>query len=96
MWATTPRSRQSQLAVIFIAALTFRLLFTFLIQSYIYGEFVFTNGDSFSYINSFLNLYENGNYTFDPSHPDASIFRPPVYPFFWGLHYLAVGDDGAY
>lgn len=49
------------------------------------------NGDSFSFINSFLNLWHTGFYTLEPLIPDAAFGRLPGYPFFYGLHYLLFG-----
>jgi len=51
------------------------------------------NGDSFSYVRSFLNLWQTGHYTFDPHLAEASFGRLPGYPFFYGLHYLAFGPQ---
>lgn len=61
-----------------------------------YGAVTFTFGDSFSYSEPFLNLLQYGQYTFDFSRPDASLFRGPVYPFFWGAHYLLFGQNFVY
>jgi hypothetical protein len=49
------------------------------------------NGDSFSFVHSFLNLWKSGNYTLEPLIPDASFGRLPGYPFFYGLHYILFG-----
>ncbi|MBD2715733.1 hypothetical protein KBK19_11870 [Microvirga sp. STR05] len=53
------------------------------------------NGDSFSFVNSFLNLWHNGHYTLEPLIPDASFGRLPGYPFFYGLHYILFGPQWA-
>jgi 4-amino-4-deoxy-L-arabinose transferase-like glycosyltransferase len=65
-------------------------------DSVYYGNPTFTFGDSFSYSESFLNLIRNGHYSFDLSRPDASLYRGPVYPFFWGAHYVIFGKDMVY
>jgi hypothetical protein len=49
---------------------------------------IFTNNDSFSYSDGFINLWKHGIYTFDLSEPDAAFGRLPVYPFFWWIHYI--------
>lgn len=53
------------------------------------------NGDSLSFINSFLNLWRHGQYTLEPLIPDAAFGRLPGYPFFYGLHYLIFGEARA-
>lgn len=73
-----------------------RVLFAFWGSKFYFGEITFTFGDSFSYTRSVINLVENGLYSFDPSNPDAALYRGPVYPFFWGVHYLIFGEEIAY
>ena len=87
-----PKVKTYPLYLIFLFAFALRLAFAFWFQRYINGETIFTNNDTTSFTNAFLNLYQYGVYTFDPTHPDASFFRPPVYPFFWGAHYILFGE----
>jgi 4-amino-4-deoxy-L-arabinose transferase-like glycosyltransferase len=81
---------------IFSFALTVRLLFSFWLSKYYYGKLNFTFGDSFSYTESIKNLIHFGAYTFDINTPEAYLCRGPIYPFFWGVHYLIFGENAAY
>lgn len=81
---------------LFIFGFSLRLIFSFWGSKYYYGDLRYTFGDSFSYTKSFINLVDKGIYTFDPSHPDAALYRGPIYPFFWGLHYLVFGENSVY
>ncbi|OON67335.1 ArnT family glycosyltransferase [Hymenobacter sp. CRA2] len=51
------------------------------------------NGDSFSFIESFMNWWRSGQYTLEPLIPDAAFGRLPGYPFFYGLHYVLFGPQ---
>lgn len=85
------------IAFILIAGLVIRLAFLFWGASVFYGSgSEFTNNDSFSYTNSFLNLLNHGVFSFDLTHPDAYFGRLPGYPFFWGIHYLIFGPELVY
>jgi hypothetical protein len=75
-----------------ITSLLLRIIFCFWGSQYYFGKVTFTFGDSFSYTESFLNLLKYGHYSFDLTEPDASLYRGPIYPLFWGLHYLLFGD----
>ncbi len=63
---------------------------------YLYGSDIFVNHDSFSYTDSFINLWENGSYAIWLDSPGSYMGRGPGYPFFWGLHYLIFGESYAY
>lgn len=70
-----------------------RLFFLYKGADVYYGhDLKFVNNDSGSFTNSFLNLLNNGNYSFNLNEPDAFYYRLPGYPFFWGLHYLVFGQ----
>lgn len=84
------------LAAVFFPALALRLAFSFFLSRYYFGEISFTFGDTESFTRPFLNLISQGIYTFDVNNIDAYLYRPPVYPMFWGLHYLFFGSTGAY
>lgn len=84
------------LAAIFFAALALRLAFSFFLSRYYFGKISFTFGDTDSFTLPFLNLISQGVYTFDVNSIDAYLYRPPVYPLFWGLHYLLSGSAGVY
>ena len=81
---------------IFLLSLILRLAFSFFFSRYYYGNITFEFGDSYSYSQSFINLLKSGAYTFDFNYPDAYLYRPPVYPLFWGLHYLLFGVKNVY
>jgi hypothetical protein len=86
----------SNLKIILISALAIRVIFSFYLSKFYYGDVTFTFGDTFSYVEPFLNLISNGNFTFDLANPDAYVYRGPVYPFFWGIHYLLFGESIVY
>lgn len=87
---------KKNLSGIFFLALTIRLSFSFWLSKYYFGKVTFTFGDSFSYTESIKNLIYFDKFTFDVNTPDAYLYRGPVYPIFWGIHYLIFGDDTAY
>ena len=60
---------------------------------YYKGSSPFINSDTTSYIESFMNLWEHGLYSFNPLNPEAAFGRLPGYPFFWGAHYLLFGKQ---
>ena len=81
---------------VFFLSLVLRLAFSFFLSKYYFGSITFEFGDSYSYSQSFINLLTNGAYTFDFNYPDAYLYRPPVYPLFWGIHYLLFGAKNVY
>jgi hypothetical protein len=84
--------------LLWILALGFILRVLFLLygaQIY-YGTSIHETGDTGSYIYSFINLLNQGSYTFDPSITEASFGRLPGYPFFFGLHYILFGKANAF
>lgn len=91
----SPPSRATLLKFFFLSLLL-RLAFSFFLSKYYYGDITFQFGDSYSFSQSFINLLKTGVYTFDFDYPDAYLYRPPVYPLFWGLHYLLFGAKNVY
>lgn len=65
-------------------------------SEYMYDNFQFVNMDTFSYSQSFLNLYYKGFFSFDLNNPDAAFGRLPGYPIFWGIHYIIFGVKYVY
>jgi Dolichyl-phosphate-mannose-protein mannosyltransferase len=84
------------LAIVLITGLILRILFSFWLSKYYFGSVTFTFGDTFSYLDSFLNLWHHGSYTFNPENVDAYMYRGPVYSFFLGAHYLIFGESLVY
>ena len=84
------------LIFILFLGLILRLLYSFWLSKYLLGSVTFKIGDSFSYTNSFLNLLNYGIYSFDLDEPDAYFSRGPIYPLFWGIHYLVFGKYFVY
>jgi hypothetical protein len=84
------------LAIVLILGLTLRFLFSFWLSKYYFGSVIFTFGDTFSYLDSFLNWWHHGSYTFNLENVDAYMYRGPVYSFFLGIHYLIFGEDLVY
>lgn len=44
------------------------------------------------YIPHIKNITAGHGYTLDPKNPEMSVRRTPVYPLFYGLHYLVFGE----
>jgi hypothetical protein len=85
---------QTLLYAILSLGLTLRLLFWLVGAPLLYGSAsgaIYTNGDSSSYVNSFVNLWQQGHYSFNLEEPQASFGRLPGYPFFVGIHLLLAG-----
>jgi len=61
--------------LIAFVALILRLAFSFYLSKYWYGELTFSLNDTFSYINSFKNLWYQGRYSFDLNNIDAYYYR---------------------
>lgn len=88
-------NKQTLYLIIAFGALL-RFLFLFWGADIYYGKNIFIFGDSFSYANSFINLWEHGLYSIWLDVPESYTGRGPGYPFFWGLHYLVFGAKYAY
>ena len=82
------KKERNFLIMLFIAALTIRLLFSFYLQQFYFGHFEFKYADGPQYLNPVINLINNGEYRGDAFLDDSRYFRPPVYPFFLGIIYL--------
>ena len=89
--------QNKKIFIIFIFGILLRLFFLHVGAERYYGslEASVSNGDTGSYVNSFLNLLHHGCYTFDFNEPDAAFGRLPGYPFFFGIHYLVFGPHYA-
>lgn len=85
---------QNAFWIVLVLGLMLRLLFWLVGAPFVYGSnpgAIYTNGDSSSYVNSFVNLWQQGQYSFNLEEPLASFGRLPGYPFFVGIHYLLAG-----
>ncbi|MBC6697785.1 glycosyltransferase family 39 protein [Hymenobacter puniceus] len=83
---------QRRLAAIVLLGFVLRVAFVLKGATIYYGAGQeHYNGDTHSFIQSFLNLWHTGHYTIDPLLPEASFGRLPGYPFFYGLHYIIFG-----
>lgn len=98
MWARKfERSARSGAILLAAVGLFVRLLFVFVGARYYYGAgHEFIHNDSASYSESFINLVTHGVYSYDIANPEAAFGRVPVYPFFWGAHYLVFGAEAAH
>jgi len=75
--------------LIVLLGLFLRLLFIFFGASLYYGnENFWIGGDSFTWINSIINLIDKGTYSVDLKSEIGYFFRPPGYSFFIGFFYL--------
>jgi len=85
--------KMKHLLILFIIALTIRLLFSFYLQQFYFGDFVWKYGDGTSFLNPILNYMEHGIYMGDMFVEDSKYFRVPVYPGFLGLVYFVFGPE---
>jgi hypothetical protein len=81
------------LIISLLLGLILRLLFSFYFSKYYFGNVNYTIGDSYSYVNPILNLLKYGVYAFDIDELDSYFYRGPIYPFFWGIHYILFGEN---
>ncbi|WP_205499635.1 glycosyltransferase family 39 protein [Rufibacter psychrotolerans] len=84
--------KNDRLTIIIIVGCLLRIVY-FIWGADIYlGEKKYIMGDTAGWTESFINLLENGTYTFDITNPDAAFGRVPGFSFFWGIHYLIFGN----
>jgi hypothetical protein len=84
----------SIILIIILLGFLFRLGFLlFGAEAYFGTKNFFVNGDSPSYLNSFINLIESGTYTANEKYRAALFCRTPTYAFFLGFIYLLVGKN---
>ena len=79
--------------ILFLAAMSVRLLFSFHFQIYYFGELTFSFRDTSSYLDPMLNLLNFGNYQGDMFLDDSKFFRVPVYPVILGLVHNLFGPE---
>ncbi len=84
------------IVTILFFGLIFRLLFSFWLSKFYFGELKFHDSDTWSFLNSFRNLIDYGIYSFDLENRDAYIYRGPVYSFFLGFHYIIFGEENVF
>ncbi len=72
-----------------------RILFIIKGGAIYYGkeDFWLMGGDTLSWMNSFLNLLNNGIYSADMAVENGKFFRPPGYSFAMGIAYLLAGKE---
>ena len=52
--------------------------------------------DDYWYINHIKNYDAGKGFTYNPETPLNSVRRTPVYPLFYGMHYVLFGEEGSY
>ena len=82
--------------LIILSGFLLRILFFTYGADIFYGKNIYINGDSFSWTESFLNLWNKGIYGIWIGNIDSYMGRGPGYPFFWGMHYLIFGPSLVY
>ncbi|GAA3951453.1 hypothetical protein GCM10022406_36630 [Hymenobacter algoricola] len=81
------------LPTLLLGGLALRLLFMAVGAAFYYkANSPFSNNDTYSFTQSFMNLWQHGHYSFNPLNPEAAFGRLPGFPFFWGGHYLLFGE----
>ncbi|MCX6274792.1 MAG: hypothetical protein NTV09_06265 [Bacteroidetes bacterium] len=74
---------------ILILGILLRLFFVFYGGKIYYGKAdYFTQGDTPTWFNSFVNLANSCTYTVNPDIENGKFFRPPGYSFLFGIFYL--------
>jgi hypothetical protein len=77
-----------------LLGLSLRLLFYFFGGELYFGkEKFYIQGDTFDYINPFVNLINSGTFTVNPNHPEGVFGREPGYSFITGLFFLLAGKN---
>ncbi len=83
-----------QLKITLVIGLLLRVLFIVKGGEIYFGKPNFiVQGDTYSWIDSILNLFKHGVYTINLEIPNASFFRPPGYSFLIGCFYLITGGN---
>lgn len=94
MGSTHQKPTRKWLPFIIFGGLILRLLFLFIGGKYYFGTENFqTQGDTFAWIDSIMNLINHGTYTSDLNVPNAAFFRPPGFAFIYGLFYFLGGGN---
>jgi hypothetical protein len=92
--ASSVRFAAYVMPVLLLGGLALRLLFLWVGAALYYqGKSPFINNDTYSFTQSFLNLLQQGTYSFNLENPEAAFGRLPGFPFFWGGHYLLFGEQ---
>lgn len=82
------------LGIIILIGAVLRILFWQFGGEIYYGTKDFSvQGDTWSWLEAFLNLWDSGIYTTDLTSSNAKFFRPPGYSYFLGGIYLLTGRD---
>jgi len=82
------------LLIIIFFGLIARIIFTLFIAKYYFGrDNIQVDGDTYAWLNSFINLWEHGSYTVNMHHEYAYFLRMPGYSFFIGIIYFIFGSN---
>ncbi len=82
----TKISQRVWLSIFFLAFIT-RIFFSFYAQKILWGDYRFAYADTPTYLDSFRNLIDLGNFCFNQKSEDSCFYRMPTYPFFLGFFY---------
>ena len=89
-------SKEKSIGWILVFGAVLRLLFLFLGGAIYYGRAdYFAQGDTSSWFQSFINLYQHGTFTVDLAVDAGKYFRPPGYSFLYGIFYLLSFENEA-
>lgn len=64
-------------------------------KSLVYNSTIYSV-DNYWYVHQMKNFINGKGFTIDPNKAHYDVRRTPVYPLFYGIHYLAFGEDGSY
>jgi len=83
-----------QIIFIILFGLLCRIIFTiFIAENYFGRSNIFVDGDTWAWLNSFINLIEYGSYAINLEHEYSYFFRMPGYSFFLGILYYLTGQN---
>ncbi|MDB5227539.1 MAG: hypothetical protein JWN78_1732 [Bacteroidota bacterium] len=64
-------------------------------RSLVYNSTIYSI-DNYWYVNNIKNFISSGRFTVDTTKKNYEVRRTPVYPIFYGLHYMAFGEEKSY
>lgn len=86
--------KSRSLTIVLIIGLLIRIIFTFFVaKSYFGRENIYVDADTWAWLNSFINLINNGSYSLNLAHEYGFFGRMPGYSFFLGFIYYLTGQN---
>ncbi len=64
-------------------------------KSLVYNSTIYSV-DNYWYVHQMKNFINGKGFTIDPNDEKSIVRRTPVYPIFYGIHYLLLGEEGSF